>query len=589
MRGRATKKEQLRTLIDVVKGSVTPDVVIRNGRVVNVFTNEIQDGLMIVIKDGIIVSIEEDRDVPFYAGATVIDGEGQYLCPGFIDAHTHIDAVYLFNEFVPYAIRGGTTTVVTETTMIGTSCGMIGLLSYLDSTKGYPLKCYFVAPPLTPPFPKMEGAKGITFKEFSTLLKRDDCLGIGEAYWTKTVEGEERILKQVALALSLGKRIDGHSAGARGKNLTRYLLTGVTSCHESIQMDEVVEKLRFGLYVMIREGFVRQELPELHKIKDLAADKRRAMLVSDSFDAVMLLNDGYLDSIARKAIAHGFSPMEAVKMVTINPADYLGLRHVGAIAPLRHADIVFLKDFEKVSVDRVMADGKIVFAGESFMGEAPRYRFPGHAMNTVQADKVTADDFMVKARGKDSAIRVIQVASPTITREITYKPTVKNGFLEKNLAEDIIPVAVINRNKGKKIGRGFIKGTGIKDGAIATTIIWDSCNILTLGSSEEDLKEVVNRLIDMKGGIAISKHGKIIYELPMPVFGLMSLAGMKEIAEETKKLEEKLKEIGVSFEKPLLAIQTIPFTGLPFLRITDKGLADIRNRKLVSLFLQEDR
>ena len=207
------------------------------------------------------------------------------------------------------------------------------LLSYVDSTKGYPLKCYFVAPPLTPPFPKMEGARGITFKEFSTLLKRDDFLGVGEAYWTRVVEGDDRILKQAELAMSLRKGIDGHAAGAKGKNLLQYVLTGITSCHESIQMDEVVEKLRFGLYVQIREGFVRQELPELHKIKDLAVDKRRVMLVSDFFDAVMLLNEGYMDSIARKAIGYGFPPIEAIKMVTINPADYLGLRHLGAIAP----------------------------------------------------------------------------------------------------------------------------------------------------------------------------------------------------------------------------------------------------------------
>ncbi len=578
------KKEQLKTFLDVLKGTVPPDTVIRNGRIINVFTNEIQDGLMVVIKDGFIVSIEEDKDVPSYGPADSIDAGGRFLCPGFVDAHTHIDAVYTFHQFAPYALRGGTTTIVTECTMIGTSCGMDALLSFIDSTKGYPLKCYFVVPPLTPPFPRMEGARGLTFGEFSTLLKRDDFLGIGEAYWTRVVEGEDRIMKQAALAISLGKRIDGHSAGARGKKFTEYLLTGVTSCHESIQMDEVMEKLRSGTYVMVREGFVRQELPELHKIKDLAVDTRRIMLVSDFFDAVMLRDEGYLDSIARKAIAYGFSPMEAIKTLTINPADYLGLRHVGAIAPLRHADILFLDDLEKVSIDRVMAQGRIVCAGGAFIGDAPEYRFPETVMHTIHADKVTEDDFRIKARGKNKDIRVIQVANPTITREITYTSSVKEGFLQPNLQEDIIPTAVINRNKGKKMGRGFIKGTGIKDGAVATTLIWDSCNIFVLGSTEEDLKVAVNRLIDIQGGIAIAKHGKIIYEFPMPAFGLMPLASIREIADKTKELDEKLKEIGAAFEKPFLTIQTIPFTGLPFLRITDKGLADIKNRKLVSIF-----
>ena len=580
------KKELLKTLLGVIKGNVPPDTVIRNGKIINVFTNEIQEGLMVVIKDGFIASIEEDKAIPAHAEAKTIDARGQYLCPGFVDAHTHIDAVYPFHEFAPLAIRGGTTTVVTETTMIGTSCGMKPLLSFLESTKGHPLKCYFVAPPLTPPFPKMEGAIGLTFKEFSTLLKRDDCLGIGEAYWTRVVQGEDRILKQAALAISLRKNIDGHSAGARGKNLMQYLATGVTSCHESIHMDEVMEKLRFGTFIMVREGFVRKELPELHKIKDLPVDMRRIILVSDFFDAEMLLEEGYMDSIARKAIGYGFTPMEAIKMTTINPAEYLGLRHIGAIAPLRYADILFLKDLEALSIDRVMASGEVVFADGAYTGKTEARQFPEEVMHTMKADKVTADDFRIKARRRGNAIRVIQVANPTITREITYQPTVKDGYIEKDLQADIIPTAVINRGKGKRMGRGFIKGTGITDGAIATTIIWDSCNIFTLGSDEEDLKVAVNRLLDIQGGITISKHGKIIYEFPMPAFGLIPLVSMKEIAERTKELARKLKEIGATFEKPFLTIQTIPFTGLPFLRITDKGLADIKNRKLVPLFIE---
>jgi adenine deaminase len=579
------KKEQLKTLLNVVKGTVSPDTVIRNGKIVNVFTNTIDEGSMIVIKDGIIASVEEEKDVPSYKDAAQIDAKGQYLCPGFIDAHTHLDAVYAFHHFAPYALRGGTTTVVSECTMIGTSCGMKPLLSFLESTKGYPLKCFFVAPPLTPPWPKMEGSVGITFKEFSTLLKRDDFLGIGEAYWTRVVEGEDRILKQAALALSLNKRADGHSAGARGKRLVEYLLTGITSCHESIQMEEVMEKLRFGIHIMVREGFVRQELPELHKIKDIIADKRRVMLVSDFFDAVMLSNEGYLDSIVRKAVKYGFSPMEAIQMVTINPADYLGLRHLGAIAPLRYADILFLKDLEEVSITRVMANGQTVCADGEFIGKSPQFQYPEAVLRTIQTDKLTEKDFRIKARKGDNTIRVIQVANPTITREITYTPAVKDGYLEKNAGKDIIPLAVINRNKGKKMGKGFITGTGITDGAVATTIIWDTCNLFTVGSSEEDCKEAVNRLIEIQGGITISKKGKIIYEFPMPAYGVIPLCDIEEIRRKTKELEEKLKEIGATFDRPFLTIQTIPFTGLPFLRITDKGLADIKNRRLVPIFV----
>ena len=338
----------LKRLLDVAQGSAPADVVIRNGKLVNVFTDNIEENTAILIKDGRIVSMEEDNGKASFAGATEIDAEGAYLCPGFIDAHTHLDSMFPYHEFVPFSLRGGTTTIITECAMAAGACGMKGVESFVESTKGYPLRCYFVAPPMTPPFPKMERAASFTLKEFSTLLKREDFLGIGEAYWTRMVEGDDRVLKQAALAQSLGKCLDGHSSGARGKRLIEYALTGITSCHESVSMEEALEKLRLGMYVMIREGFVRKELPELSKLKDAKVDKRRIMMVSDVFDAPMLWEEGYLDSIVKKAIEYGFSPMDAIKMVTINPADYHHLRYLGAIAPLRFADILFLRNLEDV-------------------------------------------------------------------------------------------------------------------------------------------------------------------------------------------------------------------------------------------------
>ena len=238
------QKDVLKDLLNVVKGVTPPDCVIRNGRLINVFTNSIEENLAIVIKNGFITSIEEDIHRPSYPGVKIIDAEGLYLCPGFIDAHTHLDSIYPFYELVPYSIRGGTTTIISECGMVACACGIQGVESFVDSTKGYPLRCYFVAPPLTPPFPKMENALGLTLKQFALLLKREDFVGIGEAYWTRIVEGDERVLKQAALALSLNKRLDGHSSGARGKKLAEYIITGITSCHESVNVEEALEKLR---------------------------------------------------------------------------------------------------------------------------------------------------------------------------------------------------------------------------------------------------------------------------------------------------------------------------------------------------------
>jgi len=575
----------LKRLLDVAQESAPADVVIRNGRLVNVFTDNIEENTAILIKDGRIVSMEEDNGKASFAGATEIDAEGAYLCPGFIDAHTHLDSMFPYHEFVPFSLRGGTTTIITECAMAAGACGMKGVEAFVASTKGYPVRCYFVAPAMTPPFPKMERAARFTLKDFSTLLKREDFLGIGEAYWTRMVEGDDRVLKQAALAQSLGKCLDGHSSGARGKRLIEYALTGITSCHESVSMEEALEKLRLGIYVMIREGFVRKELPELSKLKDAKVDKRRIIMVSDVFDAPMLWEEGYLDSIVKKAIEYGFSPMDAIKMVTINPADYHHLRYLGAIAPLRFADILFLRNLEDVSIDKVMVNGEIVVAGREFVKDIKPFVYPGEMIRTITVSKLEENDFRIKARPGANRIRVLHVANPTITRELVMETRVKDGYVEKDLENDVIPIAVVNRRRGKGMGRGFIKGTGIKEGALATTLIWDTCNILTIGSSERDMRDAVNRLIDIQGGTVITQNGKIIYEFPMPVFGLIPFMTMKQSMDKTRELDEMMKSIGTYLEKPFLTIQTIPFTGLPFLRITDKGLADIKNKRLVSLFL----
>ncbi len=579
------QKTLLRTLLDVTKGHAAPDAIIRNGKIINVFTNDIQEGPAIAIKKGYIVDIGDEARFAGSDRTRIIDARGAYLCPGFIDAHTHLDSMYPFYEVVPYALRGGTTCLVSEAGTVSTSCGIGALESFYDSTKGYPLRCYFLAPPLTPPFPEMERAIGLTLKEFKKVLRRKDVLGIGEAYWTRIVEGDDRVLDQAAYAIALGKTLEGHAAGAKGSKLLQYVMTGITSCHESITVDEALEKLRMGVYVMIREGFVRRELPELSKLKDFDVDKRRIILVSDVFDGVMLYELGYLDSVVRRAIELGFAPVDAIKMATINPADYYGLRHLGAIAPLRRADILFLDDLAGVKVRDVMFDGEMMVTDGRFTGQIKPYAYPEAMKHTVKAHKVTEEDFRIPAVQGKQRVRVIRVIDETITRETEAVLSVKDGCLQQDVSKDIVLVAVINRNDAKQLGKGFITGTGIKEGAFATTITWDTGNILTVGSNEADMAIAVNRLIELQGGYVISKNGRVIHEFPMPVYGFIPDYSIPEIREKTKTLEARMDEIGSSLPRPFLALQTIPFTGLPFLRITDKGLADIKSKRMVSLYL----
>ncbi len=584
-KGPAMDKKTIKTLLDVVKGIIPPDTIITNGKIINVFTNNIYEDRAIIIKNGYIASVEKNLLASSYKAKQIIDAQGLYLCPGFIDAHTHIDGAYSFSEFVPCSIKGGTTTVVTETSATCCAAGMKGIRALIDGMKGYPVRVFFLAPPLTPPFPNMESSLGLSLKEFSDMLKRDDVVGVGEAYWTRVVDGDKQVLDQISAALDLNKRLDGHAAGARGKTLVQYILTGITSCHESITLEELMEKLRHGLYIMIREGSIRQELPELSKLKDLNVDMRRIILVSDFFDAVMLHEDGYLDFVGRKAIQQGFTPIETIKMMTINPADYYGLRYLGAIAPLRCADILFLSNLEKITIEKVMTGGEIVFESGKFTKKIRRHVYPKTFKKTIHVKKFSDKDFKIKAEEDKTIMRVIEIVNPTITKETHVTITTKDGFLEKDLNNDIIPVAMINRRNSHHLGKGFIKGTGIKNGAVATTLTWDTGNILVIGSSEKYMASAVNRLIRLQGGIVIVKSDKVIYEFPMELFGVISLLTMNKMAAKIKELEVKLRKIGAHLEKPFLNIQTIPFTGLPLLRITDKGLADIKQKKLVPLFV----
>ena len=341
----------------------------------------------------------------------------------------------------------------------------------LRAQKDTPFDATSLPRPSRPRCPPTEECVGLTLKEFSALLKRDDFLGIGEGYWTRVIEGEERILKQASLALGLRKRIDGHAAGARGEKLSQYLLTGITSCHESTTTQEAIEKLRSGVYVMIREGFVRQELKELAGLKDTGVDFRRVLLVSDCFDGAMLREKGYMDHVVRRAINVGFSPTEAIKMATINPADYLGLRHLGAIAPLRHADILFLRDMKDISIEKVMANGEIVYSGNRYLRTVDPYPFPDNTRRTLSIGRFKEEDFRVKARKSENRIRVIDIVNETIMREMICTARVRDGYLQPDVEKDIIRAAVINRKTGK-YGQGFIRGTGIKSGALATTSIW---------------------------------------------------------------------------------------------------------------------
>lgn len=580
------KVSEIKAIQEVLKGDDFADILIKNGKIVNVFTNEIEDGKIVAIKGRRIFYI--GKECPEFIGeeTRVIDAAGCYISPGFVDAHTHLDSMVPFNEFVPYALKGGVTTVITECAMVANACGIKGVFSFIKSTKGYPLNTLFLAPPLVPPLKRLETSHHFSFKDFKKLLARKDFVGIGEAYWNEAVRNEGCYLGKVSLSKNAKKTVEGHAAGAKAKNLISYLNCGITSCHESITVEEAVEKLRHGVYVMIREGFIRRELDELHKLKDLNIDMRRLILVSDVFSASMLL-EGYMNLVVKRAIELGFNVIDAIKMVTINPAEYFGLSDRGAIAIGRVADINIIEDLENLKVRTVIADGKLVLDDGRYIAHFEKKRTL-KIENSLKLPKVKEEELFISADDKKK-VTVMEIYSPTIIKQSESVLEAKNGKLVANIKEDIIPVFLIDRRHGTKMmGKAFIKGTGVSKGAVATTLVWDTCNILALGSDEDNIAIAINKLIDIGGGIVVTYDKKVIYEFPMPIYGLIPLLSMQEIAKKENDLENVLAKMGCKMKRPFLNIQTIAFTGLPFLRLTSRGLVDIKTMQKVPLFKKCD-
>ena len=570
--------------IRIALGEEKADLVILNGALVNVYTGEIQRNCSVAVAGQRICAVGEDLSRLIGADTLVIDTRGTYITPGFIDPHTHLDSIFQCAEYARYAVPRGNTTAITESSMIANAEGLRGVTWFIEDSQELPLRIYILAPSLIPPFPALETSAGFSFADFQTVITHDRCLGLGESYWPLVVEEDERAMARYALAHALGKTREGHAAGARGEKLVAYAAAGTTSCHEATSAEEALARLRLGMWVMVREGSIRQELKAIAEIKDRQIDLRRMMLCTDLADPEMLIPLGCMDELVRRAIAYGFDPVVAVQMVTINPAQYYGLRDVGGIAPGMIADLLLLDDLKQVKVKTVIKDGAVVAEAGHLVAELPRHRYPEAAYHTVALEGVTEADFHIPATTDFAVVRAVAVINETITQERQCKLPARQGNLMSDPGSDVIKMAHINkRDQRPRPALGFVHGLGIREGAVATSLIWDTCNILVVGATEPEMAFAVNRLLEHQGGFIVVKGDRVLAEYPLPVCGIISDLPLEEIARQMKEVQAGCRQLGCTIPRPFITLQTLPFTGLPYLRLTDKGLVDIRKRAFVDL------
>ena len=573
--------ERMKDLAAVALGQKEADLVIRRVDLVNVYTSEVLKGFSVATKGKWIAYVGPDASHAIGARTKVIEGSGRALIPGFVDGHAHMLYYAYPHEFLRYAMRGGTTTIVTEVMELAFPLGYDGIMECLDILKSQPIKIFSTVPPSVT-LSKDAAAKAPTLTQLLGLLKRDDVLGVGEGFWQEVLRGSSHFPALSAEAWALGKTAEGHAAGCRGQRLAAYLDYGVSSCHESVSAEEVVEKLRFGICAMIREGSIRKELDAIAKVKDLGLDFRRAALVTDGVDPRDLVTKGYLERVVQRAIDAGFDPVLSVQMASLNVAEHFRLDGMlGGIAPAKYADMVLIPDLRTIKAEVVVSNGVIIAQDGKLLVEPRPGVFSGSKLKKI---RVSPKDFAIKLPKKGTVkVRVMDQVAELVTKEVILDLTAQDGELKANPGKDLLKASVISCEG--RIFTGLVRGQGFQSGAMATTGAWETFSTVVVGADEADMAVAANRILEMGGGIVVCSGGKILAELALPVAGLMSNLRMEEIVERLNQIQAKAESLGFRFTDAALTLAVLTTAAIPFLRLCEDGLVDSKTGKVVDLVI----
>jgi adenine deaminase len=561
------------------------DLVIVNTRLANVYTGEVQDDFSIAVKGKWIAYVGKTPEENIGDETLVIDAAGMTVIPGFIESHTHLAQLYDSAEFIRFAIRGGTTTVITETMEVFPMGGYEGVVDFMDSFREQPVKVYGTMPAMVS---ISRACNGISLGTIKNLLRREDILGMGESYWQAVLKNPEQFLPLFEETSRRKKTVEGHSAGAAGRKLMAYAATGVSSCHEPITAEEALERLRLGIYVMIREGSIRRDLVEISRIRGMNVDLRRVILTTDSVDPYDLLQKGYMEYVVQKAVDSGFNPMDAVRMATLNPAEHFSLDGIiGGIAPGKCADMVIIPDLRTIRPEYVISNGRIAARQGEVLTAPRKHAYPEACRNSVHLPfDLSPEDFAIRVDGATSGmnVRVMELVTELVTKELRVEMPIHDGRINADPSRDIIKAAAIDRthNPGRMFV-GLVRGFMMREGAFAASTAWDTSDIVVVGVADADMALAVNRLRAMQGGLVVCLNGSVIAELALPLWGIVSDLPMEMIVQKLDEIKDALSSLGVRLSRPYLTLGTLTTAAIPFLKICEEGLVNLRDGRTVGL------
>ena len=578
-------------LLRVAVGERPADLIVRGGVLANVFTGELLDGWGVAVAGSRIAAVGPDADSCIGPSTTVIEAGGQVIAPGFVDGHTHLDFLHRLDRYLESAIPTGLTAFVTETPVLCAAGGFPAVEAFLAHLARLPVTGFATAPTIAYLCSdRGDGQPMITLEEMARLLEEPAVLGLGEIYWPALLAGRPDLLTLIAKSEALGKCVDGHTAGARGKKLVGLAAAGISSCHEPITPDEVQARLRLGLYTMIRDGSVRRDLPALRGALT-GMRPRRLMLASDGAWAEHLMAQGYLDETARQAVRLGISPMQALQAITLVPAERFRIDdRLGALAPGRQADLVLLPDLQDFRPSLVIARGQVAAADGRVTVAIPPPVFPANCLPPPRtAQPLRAEDFRIPAiPGRDRVrVRVMHLAAEIVTHAVVREVVVRHGAIEADPAADLLKVVALDRHGAGQCGRGLLSGFGLSQGAVATSVSFDVVNLVVVGANDADMLVAVERALALGGGMVAAAGGTVRAEVPLPLGGIISERTMSALSEELVRFRQALRQLGCGRADPFLTMQILTFTAIPNLRIRERGLWDVRENRVVPLILDE--
>jgi adenine deaminase len=590
---------EYRQMIDALMGDFEfADVILLNGNIVNVITREVYKSDL-AIKGKYILGVCDSEKL-IGPKTLVIDVAGRYLSPGFIDSHMHFESSMLtISEFSRLSIPSGTTTLVADPHEIGNALGPVGMKAMADEAGMVPNHVHLVVPALVPDCPSLETAGvDISSKDMADLLNYPNIIGVGELQgfsnakhvYNNTPEIITDLVASTMYARSIGKVVDGNAPELFGRELAAHIIAagGTCSCHETTTKAEAVEKLRQGVYLFMREGSTQKNMAEcIRAITEEKLDSRRAVLATDDMVAEDLEKLGHMNEIVKRTIAQGVNPIEAIQMVTINPATYFRLDDRGALLPGRLADIAVISDLQNMVVDAVFIEGKLAAANGQMLIDIPAYTYPDRVKNSVKMKNMTAADLEIRAEGSKATVRVIGlIPDQNLSDALEAELSVKSGVVQPDPKQDVVPLICIERyGRNGNIGKSFVKGFGIESGAIAESIAHDTHNLLVMGTNYSDMALAANRVREIGGGIALVSGGRVLDELRLPVGGLITdeLSG-HEVSAKLRELEDLARtKLGCKVHAPFMHLSFLALSTSPKWKITDMGIVDVENFEILSV------